>query len=74
MTEEQARDEIERADRERAQFVDRYFRKEVNDPVEYDLVLNMEYFTHEAGVRTALGALRARGWSMEVTGGDKRQA
>ena len=35
-------------DRDRADFVRRYFRHDIDDPHLYDLVINVEYFTHDA--------------------------
>ncbi|MEW6238594.1 MAG: cytidylate kinase-like family protein [Candidatus Omnitrophota bacterium] len=68
----EAEKEIERVDGERAQFIKRYYRHDINDPCVYDLTINMENTTLDAAVKIALSALRARGWSLELTGGDKR--
>ncbi|HOJ61893.1 MAG TPA: cytidylate kinase-like family protein [bacterium] len=72
MTESQAVAEIKRVDPERADFVKRYFHADINDPLHYDLVINMARTSLDAAVKTVLTALRARGWKMELTGGDKR--
>jgi len=72
MTEAQAAAEVKRVDRERADFFRRYFHKEINEPTQYDMVINMANTSLDAAVKTVLTALRARGWTMELTGGDKR--
>lgn len=50
----------------------RYFHKDINDPVDYDLILNLATHTLEGAVKIILSALRAKGWTMKLTGGDKR--
>jgi len=72
MSEELAREEIKKIDQRRARFVERYFRKNINDPEDYDIVLNLATHTLDSAVKIVLSALRARGWAMELTGGDKR--
>lgn len=71
-TEAEARAEIERADSERAHFVKRYFRRDINDPTAYDLVINAKTVSVESAGKIVLSALRAQGWPMALTGGDKR--
>jgi cytidylate kinase len=72
MTESQACEEIRSVDRDRAQFVKRYFHKDINDPADYDMILNLATHTLEGTVKIILSGLRAKGWAMELTGGDKR--
>ncbi|MFB3787859.1 MAG: AAA family ATPase [bacterium] len=72
MTEALAAADIKRVDRERADFFKRYFHKDINDPTQYDMVINTANTPLDAAVKTVLSALRARGWTMELTGGDKR--
>ncbi len=72
MSTERAESEINRVDSERSEFVKRYFKRNVNNPEDYDMVLNLEPHTLESAVKIILSALRSRGWPMDVTGGDKR--
>ncbi len=72
LDEESAKKEIKNVDHERAQFVRRYFAKDINEPYFYDITLNLQNFTLDAAVKTVFAALRAKGWSLEETGGDKR--
>ncbi len=72
MNEKNAKEDIQRIDKERAQFVKRYFNRDINDPTAYDLVINMGNATLDEGVKIVVAALRARGWPLETTGGDKR--
>ncbi len=71
-SEKQAVRIIERVDRERAHFIQNYFKRDIDDATAYDLVLNMEHITLDAAVKIILSALRARGLPLEWTGGDKR--
>ena len=70
--ENEARNEIERVDGERAQFVKRYFRKDINNLIDYDLTINMVTNTLDGAVKTIITALRARGWTLQQTGGNRR--
>ncbi len=62
MSANQARDEIKTVDYERAQFVRRYFKKDIEDPLAYDLIINMGTNTIDAAVEIILTALRKREW------------
>ncbi len=72
MTEKQARDEIERVDRNRAEFVKRYFQKDIDDSLAYDITINLGSHSLDGAVKIILSALRAKGWTVAQTGGDKR--
>jgi len=72
MPEHQGMEEIWRADLEREQFIMRYFQKNINLPEDYDLIINLAGHTMNGVVKIILSAMRARGWAMELTGGDKR--
>ncbi len=74
MNEKQAMEEIRKVDQERSDFVYRYFKRPINDPAAYDLTINMENTTLNSAVKIALTALRAKGWSWEMTGGEKRSS
>lgn len=54
---ESARREISRFDGGSREFIKRYFKAEVWDPVNYDLVVNTEYFGNEAAAAVILHAL-----------------
>ncbi len=72
MSEKQARDEIKKVDQDRAQYVKRYFQRDINDATGYDLVINLGSHTLDAAVKIIRSGLRARGWAVELIGGDKR--
>ncbi|MGI6457540.1 MAG: AAA family ATPase [bacterium] len=74
LTSQEARQEIYLKDRERANFVKRYFHCDIESPLAYDLVINTGRVSLEESIKIVLTALRSRGWSMEATGGDKRLA
>ncbi|MBN2326718.1 MAG: cytidylate kinase-like family protein [Candidatus Omnitrophica bacterium] len=73
MSESQAREEIKKVDRERSGFVYRYFKKSIEDPLAYDLTINIAKSTLDGTIKIIRSALRARGWPLELTGGDKRR-
>lgn len=73
MTESQAMEEIKKVDRERANFIQRYFHRAIDDVDAYDISINMARNTLDGTVKIIRSALRARGWSLDVTGGDKRK-
>ena len=72
MSELKAREDLHRIDDERSRFVKNYFKKDIDDPTVYDLVLNIGMHTLEEAVKVILSGVRARGWPVEHTGGDKR--
>ena len=53
--------QVERIDRERADFIRRYFRKPLDDISRYDLTINAEQFKTTESVDLILAALRMRG-------------
>ena len=53
-----ARREIERADDERRRFVERHFKRRIDDPSAYDLIVNTEQVTLEAATDAILAAAR----------------
>lgn len=52
--------EVQRLDRERANFVKQYFHKDIADPQGYDLVINTSQFGDEACVELCLCAMRLK--------------
>lgn len=72
MSPDHARNEIARVDEGRAHFVKRYFKKDIDEASDYDLTINLATNSLDAAVKTVVSALRARGWSVEQTGGDRR--
>lgn len=72
-TEKQAREDIERTDKDRQRFAKRYFHKDINDPGDYDMILNMGSHTLDGAVKVIISGLRSQGWTFEKTGGDMRQ-
>ena len=73
MNESKAVEEIKKIDRDRADFIQRYFKRSIDDSTAYDLTINMGSSTLDGSVKIVRSALRARGWSLEATGGDKRK-
>lgn len=74
MNEKEAQREIEKTDHKRAVFVKRYFNQNIDDPLSYDLVINMNKTTVEQAIKIVMTGLRARGWSVAQTGGEKRSS
>lgn len=72
-TEERARELIDRKDRERKQFIKKYFHQNIDDPEFYDVIVNMSNVNLDPAVKIVLTCLRAKGFYMEDTGGDKRK-
>jgi cytidylate kinase len=60
-TAEHARTWVENVDRQRHEFVRRYFRRDVADPHLYDLVLNVDRLGTAGAVQTIITALRRKG-------------
>jgi hypothetical protein len=60
LDEESARKEINRDDSSRREFTKRYFKAELEDPVNYDLVINMGKLNVAAGVSIISHAIRLR--------------
>jgi len=55
--ESHARYQIEQRDRGRREFVARHFHRDVDDPLLYDLVVNVERLGHEGAVRQIVTAM-----------------
>ena len=60
-----ARTELQRLDRERAEFVRQYFHKEIDDPHLYDLIVNSSSFTDESCVELCLAAIGQKQSSLQ---------
>jgi cytidylate kinase len=58
--EENANQEIARHDNSRREFIKRYFKAELEDPVHYDLVINTGRFSFESGASIVIDALSVR--------------
>lgn len=56
LTEAQAREAMARLEHDRALFVQTHFRVAIEDPLQYDLVLNMDRFSADAAVNLILAA------------------
>jgi cytidylate kinase len=72
-TDEDARAAIEKSDRERKQYIKKYFKEDIDNQLAYDVVINMDKTTLDPAVKIILTCMRARGYSVEDTGGDKRK-
>lgn len=57
---EEAEDTIERSDKERSAFVRKLFDADINDPEQYDLVLNVDYMDVEELVDVAVTAISGK--------------
>ena len=57
LDQESARLELERSDKSRREFIRRYFKAEVEDPVHYDVVLNTECLSIQAASSIVVHAL-----------------
>ncbi len=57
LDEENAKKEIERFDSSRREFTKRYFHAELEDPLNYDLVINTENITFEKAISIIINAL-----------------
>ncbi len=55
--EESAKKEIARSDSSRREFIKRYFQAELEDPVQYDLVINTEHLSFEAAASIVVNAV-----------------
>jgi hypothetical protein len=53
--------EVERVDRDRTDFIRRYFRRDIDDPSRQDLIINVERFAPAETVELIVAALRVRG-------------
>lgn len=59
ITDDEARTRMTDSDRERRQFVEKFYGKDIDDPLEYDLCINMERQSPETAVAMILEALNA---------------
>ena len=55
-----ARKKVESMDRERAEFIKHYFRKDIEDPHVYDLVINVERYENEQVANMIVHALEVK--------------
>ncbi len=60
LTEAAARTEVENADRQRAAFIRRHFQKKVDDPLDFDLIINTAELSAEAAAEIVLLALKQK--------------
>jgi cytidylate kinase len=60
LKEEQARQDITHKDNAAREFIRRFFKAEMEDPVHYDLVINTEYINYDAAVSVILETLRLK--------------
>lgn len=66
LDEKGAKQEIARFDSSRREFIKRYFKAELEDPIYYDLVINTEHLSFEDATSIIIDALSLQG---QVTGG-----
>lgn len=64
--------EIEVVDRERAQFVERYFKHDINDPAEYDIVINTATHNLNGMAKAVIEAMKSQGWEHRKSAGMQR--
>ncbi len=55
-----AKKEIENFDSSRREFIKRYFKTELENPVNYDIVINTEHFSLEAAASIVINALASK--------------
>lgn len=67
LNEESAKKEIARSDGSRRQFIKRYFQAELEDPVNYDLVLNTDYLSFEATASIVVDAVPFKERTVDVS-------
>jgi cytidylate kinase len=60
ISQEQAEKEIRRMDRERSEFIKRYFRRDIDEPGAYDLVINTTNLSIETAIKIVEEGIRAR--------------
>ncbi len=58
---DEAKAEIERVDRSRKEFTQRYFHANLEDPIHYDLVINRHRLSVDAAAEIVMKALEVRG-------------
>lgn len=57
---DQAREEVERVEQERAEFLRRYLRTELDEPTRHDIIINMERYSPDQAVEVILAAMRIK--------------
>lgn len=60
LSDAEAASEVERLDRARKRYIKTHFDKDIDDPAQYDLVLNTDPFTDEQAVDVLVTALHAK--------------
>jgi cytidylate kinase len=60
LDEKAAKQEITRFDRSRHEFIKRYFKAELEDPIHYDMVINTEHLSFEDATLTIINTLSLR--------------
>lgn len=65
--EENAKKEIARSDNSHRTFIKRYFKAELEDPVNYDLVMNTQRLTFEAAASIVVGAVPIKERTVDVS-------
>ncbi len=65
--EQAARKEIARSDSSRREFIKRYFKAELEDPVNYDLVINTEHLSFETAASVVVGAVPLKEQTVDVS-------
>ncbi len=65
--EESAKKEIARSDSSRREFIKRYFKAELEDPVNYDLVINTEHLSFETAASVVVGAVPLKEQTVDVS-------
>jgi cytidylate kinase len=60
LDEKSARQEIHRFDSSRREFIKRYFKADLEDPINYDLVINTEHIIFKDAVSLIIAALSAK--------------
>lgn len=58
LDEDAAKKEIARFDSSRREFIKRYFKADLNDPVNHDIVINTEHLTYEAAASIVVSATK----------------
>jgi cytidylate kinase len=64
--------EIEVVDRERKNYVERYFKHDINDPAEYDMVINTTTHNMNGMAKAVMEAMKSKGWTLRRTAGLQR--
>lgn len=63
----EAKHEIESVDSERAHFVERYFKHDINNPAEYDMVINTSTHNLNGMAKAVITAMQTQGWGLDRT-------